>query len=108
MLDAGRPKIAEKLGNMLIVQADARFDLYHYQVFDEQVSKIISDACAVLVKNRQRHLLFDCEPEFSQTMGQCVLVNFFKMSVPQEFMDRKARFTDQIAKRKDAILLLIF
>lgn len=81
---------------MFICNTFCGFQFDNQTVFDHQIGKVIPDFCPVFIINFQRELLFYIQPGFSQTMSQCILINFLKMSMSMVFMDRISSFPNRI------------
>jgi len=85
----------------IAISCDDRLQFHNEAIFDEKIGKILAENRAVLIAHGQRMLLDDLQAGFPQTMGETVLINFFKMSVPVVAMERKRGFTDGVTQGED-------
>jgi len=89
------------LGNVIVDQTAARFDLNHEPILNKQIGTKMAEQCSVLITHIQRMLLDNCDPSFCKSMRQSILINFFEMTTPQVLVNLKAGLTNQIAQSID-------
>ena len=104
MLDARRPEVAQKLGDMFIAKGSAGFEFDDQAVIDKKIGEEISEWGGILIEDADRMLLQRRDPDLLQAVGEPVLIDLFSMSVPQVGMQRKGGFTDLVAQLEDGIL----
>ncbi len=69
---------------MLIGECFCGFEFNDERPVHKEVGKVISEDGSVFIMNRQSMLLKDFQSLLTQTVGQAVFVNFFKMAVPKK------------------------
>lgn len=94
-------KVAEQLGYVFVGQSFDSFQFHNEAIFDEQIGEILAENRAVLIAHRERVLLNDFQASFPQTVGETVLINFFKMPVPVITVERESGFTDEVTQGED-------
>lgn len=73
------------------------FNLNHEPIVNENISIVISEWKAVLIKNLQWDLGINYDPELSSSVYKRSFVNFFKMTVLQIAMNFEACLSNNVA-----------
>ena len=101
MLDTATAQIAEKLGDMLVCQGFARLEFHNEFTFDKKVCGVIAQNSSILVQYLQCMLLLDLNAGLAKAMSQAILIDFFKVPVPQIAMEGKCSFMDFVTQLED-------
>jgi len=107
MLDATSPHISEYLSCMLIGQSFTCLQLNEQTPFHKQIGNKVSQNRTVLIKKPQCMLLFNLQPSLSNSIGQSVFINFFKMAVTQVDMQCETRLSNLIHQCEYFFLVFI-
>jgi hypothetical protein len=76
------------------------FEFDNQTVFNKEIGKIFPEGSAVFIKDIERMLLKSMEILFSQAVGKSILVNLFKVSMPQVSVEVKGCLSNDVTELK--------
>ena len=101
MLKSRGFEITKQLRDMFINERLGGLEFDNKYVLDQQVCKKITQHSTIFVQHPHRMLLLYFQAQFSQSMGQGILVNSLQMTVPMIKMDGISCLADSVTKVKD-------
>ena len=87
---------------MLIGDGFCCFQLNHQKIIYKQIRNKVAEDCSILVQHLNGMLLLDFDSQFAETMGQCVFIHSFKVTMPVINVNGVSRSPHNVAQLKDA------